>query len=103
MYLKHIDNFQIDKFIKNITCSNCRNVIVADSDERQYIDVFSNMLSSIYHITDYECIETNTGKIYSKEWRKFMIAELDKVKLGDNYIDGLHDYLEADTICGPIL
>jgi hypothetical protein len=32
-----------------------------------------------------------------------MIEELDKVNLGDEYIDSLHDFLEQDTICGPIL
>ncbi|MFQ6724579.1 MAG: hypothetical protein ACLRFE_04545 [Clostridia bacterium] len=105
MYLKYIDNKSIDRFVKSIGCPYSRNIIVADSEERNYVNVFTNMLDTTLHITDYECINMLSGKIYSKEWRKFVINTLDKIEqgLGDQYIDGLHGYLEQDTIVGPIL
>ncbi|MBQ8522756.1 MAG: hypothetical protein IJ458_03740 [Clostridia bacterium] len=105
MYLKYIDNQSIDRFIKSIGCPYSRNIIIADSEQRNYINVFTNMLDTTFHITDYECINVNSGKIYSRQWRKFIIAELDKQQqgLGDKYIDGLHDYLEQDSIYGAIL
>ena len=105
MYLKYINNEAIDHFVKSIGCPYSRNIIIQDCEQRNYINVFTNMLDTTLHITDYECININTGKIYSKQWRRFAIQELDKQEkgLGDQYIDGLHEYLEQDTIIGSIL
>lgn len=105
MYLKYINNDQIDTFVKNIFCPNARNIIVDDGEERNFVKVYNNLLSTTLHITDFECVNIATGRIYSKIWRKYMVEELDTIDkhLGDRYIDSLHDHLEQDTICGPIL
>lgn len=105
MYLKYIDNKAIDRFVKKLCCPQSRNIIVQDSEERNYINVYTNLLNTTLHITDYECINIDSGTIYSKQWRKFVIVELDRQKqcLGDKYIDGLHDYLEQDTIYDSII
>ena len=104
-YLQHITDEQIEKFVNSIGQSATSIIIMPDSSAKNYVDVFTNLLYGTYHITDYECTNVKTNKVYSREWRKFMIAELDLVdsKLADSYIDNLHDYLEQDTIYGPML
>ena len=105
MYLKYIENKSIERFVQSVTCPNAKTIIVEDCIDRNYVNVFTNMLDSTFHFTDYECINMDNGKIFSALWRKFMITELDKYKcgLGDEYIDGLHSFLEQDTIYGPTL
>ena len=105
MFLNYINNTQINNFVKQIKCANIRSIMVEDSESRNYVNVFTTALSTTLHFTDFECINIETGEIHSKDWRKFIIAELDKIdeNLTDKYIDGLHEFLEQDTVYGPIL
>ena len=98
MYLKYISNKQIDRFIKSICCPHARAIIISDSEKRNYINVFTNLLDTTLHFTDYECINIDKGSIYTPQWRKFVIAELDKIdtRLSDRYIDSLHAHLSQD-------
>ncbi len=104
-YLSHINDNKIETFINTLDRPATSVIVMQDSPARNYVDVFTNLLTGTYHITDFECTNIKTNKVYSREWRKFMIAELDLVdtKLADQYIDNLHDYLEQDTIYGPML
>ncbi len=102
MYLKYIKNEQFDQFVKLLICENTNTTILREPNNR-FVNVFTNSLIGSFNITDFECVNIETGKIYSKQWRKFMIEQLDKLKLGNDYIDRLHDHLEAETIVGPVL
>jgi len=102
MYLTHIENTQIARFINSLNNRITRPVIRRDDIDGSII-VYAEQVNSTFHITDFECIDIKNSQIHSKLFRKFMIEELDKINLGDNYIDGLHDYLEQDTVYGPIL
>lgn len=109
-YLKYISDKKIDSFIKSVCCPHAKTIIVADSEERNYINVFTNLLDKTLHITNFECINLDTHKDYSALWRRFVIFELDNIKekidgqyVGDKYIDEMHDRLEANTIVGPTI
>ena len=105
MFLNYINNTQINNFVKQIKCANIRTIMVEDSESRNYVNVFTTALATTLHFTDFECINIETGEIYSKAWRKFVVSELDKVdkSLADDYINTLHEFLEQDTIYGAIL
>lgn len=102
MYLKYINDRQISYFVKSITCPNANTIIVPD-ENKEFVNVFTNSLLGSFNITDFECVNIENGEIYSKKWRRFMIEQLDKCNLGNEYIDKLHEYLEKDTIYGPVL
>ena len=55
-YLKYISDTQIDAFVKTICCPHARNIIVPNSNDRNYVNVFTNLLDTTLHITDFECI-----------------------------------------------
>ena len=105
MYLKYINNNAINRFVKNYFCPNARIIIIEDSDERNYVNVFTNLLDITLHINDFECINLDIDKQYHKAWIKFMINELDRLdpskKLGDRYVNDLHKHLEKCDICTP--
>lgn len=100
MYLQYIDKAKIGKFIKSLDKKINAYHIVSHNN---FAEVFTDCLEGPFHISDFECINTETGAVHSQQWRKFMIEELDKCNLGDEYIDILHDYLEQDTIYGAII
>ena len=103
MYLKFISDKQIKKFLNSIDSRVIDATIRPEDAERESLIVLSNLANATFYITDYECIDIKSGKIYSKPFRKFMIEALDKRSLGDEYINNLHDFLEKDTICGAII
>lgn len=107
--LQHIDNKKIENFVKMRCCPHATLTIVADSEQRNYVNVFTNT-SITLHITNFDCIDLNSHKDYSQLWRKFVVFELDGCPqpeegpyLGDQYIQELHDHLEQNTIVGPTL
>ena len=106
MFLKYISNQHFDEFIKSLICSNT-NTIIVRAEDNQFVNIFTNSIIGTFHITNFDCVNVETGKIYSNVWRKFMIQELDKFNpsqtLSNQYIDGLHELLEEDTIYGPAL
>ena len=107
MYLHYITDNQIKQFLRRID-SRIINPIIRPADaEHDSVIVFSNQTNATFYITDFECIDIKSGKIYSSEFRKFMIEVLDKCaedkNLGDKYINDLHTFLEQDTICGAII
>lgn len=106
MYLQYIKDAQIARFLNSLD-NNITNPTIKHDVADDTVIAFSNQSHSTFHISDFECIDIKSGKIYSKQFRKFMIEALDNLEsnknLGDNYIDSLHDNLEQDTICGPIL
>ena len=95
------------QFLNHLDSKITNPTIRHDSIDESII-AFSNQSHSTFHITDWECIDIKSGKIYSKQFRRFMISTLDKIEvanknLGDEYINSLHDFLEQDTICGAII
>jgi len=104
-YLKYIPDTLIDGFIKTICCPCACNIIIPNSDERNYVNVFTNLLDTTLHITDFECINMDKNIDYSKQWRRFVILNLDKINRGlsDEYINDLHSHLEQDDIYGPVV
>ena len=88
-FVRSLDpNIQVVRLVKNVDGS---------------INAFTDTLDNTFYISDYECINLENGQSHSKEFRRFAIAQLDKIQLGDTYIDCMHDYLEQDTIVGAIL
>ena len=109
-YLKYFDDQTIATFIKKHCCPNSNVIIVPDSDERNYVKVFTNLMNASFVISDFDCVNTITNKDFSQYWRKFAILKLDTcgknksgVGLGDAYIQDLHDHLEQQRMAGPIL
>ena len=100
-FLSKIHPIKIRQFIKNLN-NNIEAVHLVRNIDGSF-NAFTDILDNTYYISDYECINLENGQSSSKELRKFMIAELDKIQLGDTYIDCMHDYLEQDTIVGAIL
>ena len=73
------------------------------SESKDMINVLTNRGETL-SFTDFECVNINTGAIHSKKYCQFIIKELDKIdkRYGDEFVNAWHDYLEQDTIYGPI-
>ena len=106
MYLKYINNNAISRFVNSTFSPNTRIIIVEDCSERNYINVYTNLLDTTLHLNDFECINLDANKHYHKAWRKFVISELDSIdpskKLGDKYINDLNKHLQKCDICKPL-
>ncbi|MBQ3502203.1 MAG: hypothetical protein IJA72_00870 [Clostridia bacterium] len=100
-FITKIHPIKIKHFVRSLD-SNIQAVHLVKTINGS-VNAFTDTLDNTYYISDYECINLENGQSYSKELRRFMIAELDKIQLGDVYIDCMHDYLEQDTIVGAIL
>ena len=104
MYFTNLTNRQIAEFANRVTKDDIPTIKLDNNVAPKYLIVTFEYSSSILHITDFECLDVTTGNMYSSSWRKFVIKQLDKLdpskKLSNNYIDGLHDFLEQDTIYG---
>ena len=104
MYLSYITNDTINMFVKSQFNTNLKTILVPDCEERNYINVYTNLLDTTLHITDFECINID-GKFkeYHSSWRKFMLTQLDIIdpskRLGDQYIADLHHHLKNCPIC----
>lgn len=111
MYLQYIKDAQIGQFLNSLD-GNITNPTIKRDVTDDTIIAFSNASHSAFHISDFECIDIKSGKIYSKQLRKFMIEQLDNMHfsqlsdefesidgftMGDKYINSLHDYLIQDT------
>jgi len=106
MYLTQItNNLGMRKVFEFVNSVIKGDVPCISSNNDNSIIVNFAFSNSVLHISDFECIDITTGKIYSRQWRQFMIKHLDKIDsektLSNQYIDSLHDYLEQDTIYGP--
>ncbi len=100
-FLSKIHPIQIKHFIRNLDPNINMVHLVKNIDGS--VNAFTDVLDNAYYLSDYECINLENGSSSSTEFRKFMIAELDKIQLGDTYINCMHDFLEQDTIVGAIL
>lgn len=106
MFFTHLTNRQIAEFANRVAKDDIPTIKTDNNISPNYLIVAFEYSASILHITDFECLDVTTGKMYSSSWRQFVIKQLDKLdpskKLSDEYIDNLHDFLEQDTIYGPI-
>ena len=104
MYFKHLTNRQIAEFATRVVKGDIPTIKPDNSVNPKSLIVTFEYSASILHITDFECTDITTGKMYSSSWRKYMITQLDKIDstktLSNGYIDNLHDFLEQDTIYG---
>lgn len=100
-FLRKIHPIKIKHFVKSL--DNNINAVHLVKNVDGSVNAFTDILDNTYYISDYECVNLENGTSYSKDLRKFMITELDKIELGDVYIDCMHDYLEQDTIAGAVL
>ena len=100
-FLRKIHPIKIRQFIKTLSPDIQAVHLVRNIDGS--LNAFTDTLDNTYYISDYECINLENGQSCSNELRKFMIAELDKIQLGDVYIDCMRDYLEQDAIIGAII
>lgn len=107
--LQYINDTKIEDFVKTHCYPHATVSIVADSKNRNYINVFINSNSTL-HFTNFDCVDMSNNKDFSQLWRKFVVFELDACPqpeegpyLGDQYLQELHDHLEQNTIIGPTL
>lgn len=103
MYLRYINNNAINKFVHAVFCPSARIIIVEDSDKRNYVNVYTNLLDTTLHLNDFECINLDIDKQYHELWRKFMVKQLDAIdptkRLGNQYFRDLQDHIEKCDIC----
>jgi len=102
MYLQYLSKSKIKRFINTID-ENIKNLNFASNKEEQTIKVFC--LDHEFVISDFEFDDIKTGISYSKNFRRFMIAQLDEHSngLGDEYLDNLHKHHEQEPVYGTIL
>lgn len=102
MYLQYINNKEIERFAKRLN-KNITKVIIVPNNDRTAMYVFTDLLDVTLYITDFECINTETSANYSRLWRKFMLEQLDKKLLGDQYIDYWHSCHQQKDCCEAII
>lgn len=102
MIIQKYDNYHqmLRNFIKSLDSDILGMQII--SQDSSMINILTNKGHTL-SFTDFECVNINTGIIYSKQYCNFIINELDKIDkaYSNQFIDAWHDHLEQDTIYGP--
>lgn len=100
-FIPKIHPIKIKHFIRSLNTNINAVHLVKNIDGS--VNAFTDTLDNTFYMSDFECINLENGQSYSKEFRRFALSELDKIDIGDIYIDCMHDFLEQDTIVGAIL
>ena len=103
MYIAYIEDKQVEEFINTVAKSDVEiNTMIVRSIDGKSMNAYTDFPST-FNISDFKCIDIMQKQNYSKQWRTFMIKQLDKIdrRLADRYINDMHDHLEQGTIVGP--